>query len=316
MMRFGILILILIATLFGSGYWYRAVDPTCRIPVHYRIGDVDSRFGTDTETLKLVAEKAEKVWEDPLAQDLFVYDPEAKLPINLVFDERQEQADRERELKEDLKAKEGMSESVARQYEELIEEFRKLKKEYETRVVAYEKKLGTYNDRVSDWNSKGEAPAEVIDSLHEEQAELVAEDESLETRAKKLKALATQLNAIGAQGNSLLTDYNDIIDEYNTQISEAHEFTQGDYARDAIHVYEFNSEDELIIVLAHEFGHALSLDHVENEQSFMYHLMGKQTLEKGITPEDRAEFARVCTDRGILSSIVTMFRSALSVLGV
>ncbi len=311
-MRIGILFLVLTTTLFGSGYWYRAIDPVCRTPVYYRIGNVDSRFGTDVETLKVLAQKAERVWEDPLSQDLFIYDANAELPINLIFDERQEQSDREQELKEDLEAKEGMSESVARQYEALISEFRTLKKEYENSVLAYEKKLDSYNDVVTRWNSDGGAPPDVIEDLKSEEAALSKEQASLESRAQKLNSLTTKLNAIGAQGNSLIKNYNEVVQEYNEQFAEVHEFTQGDYTRDAIDIYQFNSEEELVIVLAHEFGHALSLDHVENEESFMYRLMQAQDLDEGITTEDRMEFERVCADKNIFASIGTMMKNVFS----
>lgn len=311
-MRIGILFLVLATTLFGSGYWYRAIDPVCRTPVYYRIGNVDSRFGTDEETLKLLAQKAERVWEDPLSQDLFIYDANAKLPINLIFDERQEQSDRERELKEDLEAKEGMSESVSRQYEALIGEFRTLKKEYESSVVAYEKKLDAYNNIVTEWNRRGGAPPDVIEDLKSEEAMLSKEQASLESRAEKLNALTTKLNAIGAQGNTLIKNYNEVVQEYNEQFAEVHEFTQGDYTRDAIDIYQFNSEDELVIVLAHEFGHALSLGHVENEKSFMYRLMKAQDLGVGITYEDRAEFERVCAEKSIFATIGTMINNVFS----
>ena len=58
-------------------------------------------------------------------------------------------------------------------------------------------------------------------------------------------------------------------------------------------------------MLAHEFGHALSLGHVEGEESLMYHFMEMQSLEDGATFEDRTEFERVCGDRGFT------FRSVL-----
>jgi DNA repair exonuclease SbcCD ATPase subunit len=305
-MRLGILILILIATVFGSTYWYAFFDTQCRAPIAYRIGSVDPKFNTTKEELIRIAAKAEGVWEGQLGEELFIYDEQADFPINLVFDERQAQADKEAELREDLQAKEGMSESVSKQYENLIAEFRKLKKEYESRVVSYESKLAAYNNTVTEWNAKGGAPPEVIAELETKEATLKKEQKDLNTRAEKLNKLTTQLNSIGARGNSLITDYNEIVEEYNKEFSESHEFTQGDYTHRDINIYQFNSEDELTIVLAHEFGHALSLDHVENEESIMYHHMKAQRLGKGISPEDRAEYTRVCADKNLLRDMLKM----------
>ena len=309
-MRLGSLMLIFVATLFGSAYWYAESSTVCRAPVHYRIGDIDSRFNTTSKELIALAMEAEALWEAPLAQELFVYDEDpSSLPINLVFDERQAKADLETEIKEDLDAKQGMSESVATQYESLIAEFRTLKKKYEARVVTYEKKLGEYNVEVADWNSKGGAPQSEIEKLQVQEKELIKEQEILEVQAKKLNTLASQLNDIGARGNSLITDYNKIVEKYNDQFSEAHEFTQGENTQEAINIYQFNSSDELTLVLAHEFGHSLSLDHVENETSIMYHLMGAQKIDKGITNEDRTEFERVCTEGGFVAKMLRFVRS-------
>lgn len=306
-MQLGILVLVLVASIFGSGYWYTELNLPCKTPIHYRIGAIDPRFKTGTEELKRIAQNAEAIWETPLDTELFVYDESKGIPINLVFDERQEKADLQAELKEDLDAKEGMSESVGKQYETLIAEFRKLKKDYESRVVAYETKLASYNDVVSEWNSKGGAPPTEIAKLRETERSLTREQKTLESTTVKLNSLVTQLNAIGARGNSLITDYNSIVNEYNSQFSEVKEFTQGDYTGDAIDVYQFNSEDELTIVLAHELGHALSLDHVENEKSIMYHFMGAQRIDVGITVEDSAEFTRVCANPSFAVRVLRFF---------
>lgn len=309
-MRLGLFLLILTATLFGSGYWYTAFVAPCQVPVHYRIGEIDPRFGTDRDELIRIAQNAENIWEGTIKEDLFIYDENAELPVNLVFDERQQNANSEAELKEDLDVKEGMSESVSAQYETLIGEFRTLKKKYEARVISYEKKLSLYNEEVTEWNKKGGAPENVMRELTETQKELQNEQKELEALGKTLNNLTIQLNAIGARGNSLIADYNTIVDTYNKEFSEAKEFTQGDYTQDTINIYQFDSEKELTIVLAHEFGHALSLDHVDNEKSIMYHFMGAQRIQDGITTEDFNAFNQACEQKdSFLGKISRAIRS-------
>lgn len=297
-MRLGMLVLILIATLFGSAFWYETAHGVCQVPIRYYIAEVDPRFNTTKEEIKRIVQNAEHIWEDTLKAELFMYDEEGTLPINLVFDERQEETAREAELREDLEAKEGMSESVATQYEALIEQFRSLKKQYESEVVAYEASLKAYNTEVTEWNDKGGAPEAVLAELRIEEASLKEEQTALEKRAKELNGLVTELNRIGARGNSIITDYNTIIEEYNNRFSESREFAQGDYTGDAINIYQFDAEDDLTIVLAHELGHALSLGHVASEPSIMYHHMDEQSVTEGITKEDIDEFTRVCKNRG------------------
>jgi hypothetical protein len=310
-MRLGLLFLILIATLFGSGFWYQYIDKTCRAPIHYRIGEVDARFGTSQAEITRILANAESFWEAPLSKELFVYDASTEsLPVNFIFDERQEEADKEAELRADLDAKEGMSETVAGQYQTLITQFRVLRKEYETRVVSYESALQKYNNEVTEWNNKGGAPAEIAEKLRERSESLADEQAKLSALAKQLNGIVESLNRIGARGNELITDYNTIVNEYNAEFSEAHEFAQGDYTGDAINIYQFDSEEELTIVLAHEFGHALSLGHVGGEASVMYHLMDAQTTKQGIQNEDKAEFTKVCTKRSIFENIFLLLTGA------
>jgi hypothetical protein len=107
-MRLGLLLLILIATLFGSSFWYQYLDTTCKIPVRYRIGNIDARFGTTEDEVKRIAKNAENLWEDALHTDIFTYDQSSNdVTINFVYDERQADADKEAELRADLDAKGG-----------------------------------------------------------------------------------------------------------------------------------------------------------------------------------------------------------------
>ncbi len=307
-MRLSILLLVLVATLFGGGFWSQYIDTTCRTPVYYHVGTVDERFGASKEEIQRIAGNAAALWEDALHTDLFVYsDTEEGVPINLIFDERQEESEREAELRADLEAKEGMSESVASQYETLIAKFRTLKKEYESRVVAYEATLQKYNAEVTKWNNDGGAPEEIAKELQQKSSALSKEQDALQKLAGELNAIAENLNTIGARGNALITDYNSIVEKYNDAFSDAREFAQGDYADKVINIYQYDSEEELTIVLAHEFGHALSLGHVEGEESIMYYLMGKQTSAAGIQTSDIAEYTNVCREKSIFERIAGLF---------
>lgn len=299
---------LLAVTIVGGGFWYEHAAGVCRVPVTYTIGTIDERFATSADEVRRAALRAEAIWEEGTGMDLFIYEEsEDALPVNLVFDDRQEKADLEAEYREDLEAKEGMTESVAEQYEELIAEFRRLKKQYEARVIAYEASLQAYNAEVTEWNDKGGAPQEVADDLGEREGELRNEYEELEALSDTLNSIVVELNKIGARGNTLIADYNSIVEKYNEEFSEAREFTQGDYTRDAISIYQFDTEDELVLVLAHEFGHALAIDHVENEESIMYHFMEHQTPARGLTEEDMQAYVATCAES---PRIFTVFKAA------
>lgn len=304
-MRLKILLLVLGAVMCGGFFWYAQMHIPCDVPIHYRIGTIDTRFGMSKEQVEEAIHEAEMVWEEPLSTELFVYDPEGELPVNFVFDERQKNSNDAEALRENLDTKEDMTKSVGAQYDALVQQFTALKAQYETRTSAYEKNLDAYNTEVSDWNNRGGAPEDVRADLAQRAGVLKKEQDDLSAFAKRLNGITDEINRIGARGNLLIADYNTTAGQYNDQFAHANEFAQGDYTGNAINIYEFDSHEELVLVLAHELGHALSLEHVEGTSSIMYHLMGEQSLTKGISIQDRTEYVRACSARqGIVASLM------------
>jgi vacuolar-type H+-ATPase subunit I/STV1 len=308
-MRFALAMVWIAALAVGALFWSNTLTVACDTPIRYRIGDIDPRFQISHEAVVRNVERAAAIWETPLSADLFIYDEQGELPIIFMYDERQERSNTEAELREDLEAKEGMSSAVAAQYDALIAEFRSVRDQYESRVQRYETALATYNQEVAAWNDKGGAPETVRADLALRADALTQDQEELQDSARQLNRLTTELNKIGARGNSLIADYNTSVQEYNEQFSHTDEFTQGDYTGKAIHIYEFTTEEELVVVLAHELGHALSIDHVEGESSIMYQEMGAQSVAAGLTGEDHAAYDAVCRERSTIDRFIRAVRT-------
>ena len=309
-------ILLLVALVFGAGYWYQALGDVCAVPLGYSIGEIDPRFGLTPEHAAEITEDATALWEAPSGIDLFTPDSEGPLTVLFVYDERQERVDEEARLRGVLEDKGSLSEKVRSQYETLLSEYSKLKRSYEGRVATYEQKLAAYNAEVKDWNSRGGAPKDVYERLSHDEEGFGAEAHALGELAANLNELARKMNVLAARGNSIVADYNETVETYNENAGEGEAFTQGEYHDRVITIFEYASDEELTLVLAHELGHALSLEHVDGGTSVMYYLMGAQTTAAGVSESDMVEFTRRCGDGTLTSRFVQVLKEAIhGVLG-
>ncbi len=285
----------LVLTVVGAGtYWYQSSAAMCPVPLSYRIGEIDPSFEITVEEAKRKVAEAEELWELSANRELFVYDDLADFTINFIYDDRQETANLEGHQREVLDAEWEKSEQVVETVESLQEEHRLLGVSYEARVAEYEKRLDVYNKEVSKYNDRGGAPADVFEKLEIERKELERESKSLSDIVSELNAIAAQINKLSERANQMVTDYNAGVEKYNKEFGFAREFTQGDYQGGQINVYKFSTDTELVSVLAHEFGHALGIDHVEGEDSLMYYLLEDTGFNPKLSRADIVAYQEVC----------------------
>lgn len=298
-MRSGFAIVLIAVVLFGGGYFYYIAQAVCPVPLSYSVGEIDERFNLSKDEIRVVISEAESMWEDATGRNLFSYEEEGDLVVDFVFDDRQQFINEEGSLKNKLDATENISEAIKTTYAQLVEQYNELRMSYETKVQQYEKKLNVYNAEVEKYNKQGGAPEDVYESLSEQKKALDVQLTSLNVLSGQLDALVKEINNIGEKGNSLVNTYNKGVNIYNQTYGEPHEFTQGDYTDGNIKIYTFEDRQELKLVLVHELGHALTLNHVEGEESIMYYMIGEQRFDEGLSTGDLEEFDRVCGEKSL-----------------
>lgn len=302
-MRTPFTVLLMLALLLSLTYWYQNVEAICKLPIYYSLGEVDSRFDMSEVEIRNILSKSESIWEEATGRNLLTYDEKASLKVNFIFDERQQSALEAEEEKEKLDAKEQVNEALGDTYAELVAQYQTQQLAYEDLKAAYERKLSVYNNEVEKYNNSGGAPKDVYEELEAKRAVLDEELEAINDIASKLNKLSSQINSIGDRGNELIKQYNDSVVRFNDSFGSGEEFTQGDYQGNDINIYTFKDKQELALVLAHEFGHSMSLDHVDNEKSIMHYLMGGQPESLKPTTEDLAAFEVVCGDKTATESL-------------
>ena len=132
--------------------------------------------------------------------------------------------------------------------------------------------------------------------LEREKAALGAEAERIKAMEGAVNADIDTENAIGTSLNQLASRLNLTVEQYNAAGASSGEFEEGAYLSVAgaqrIDIYEYGNHRELVRVLSHELGHALSLSHVADRDAIMYKVNQGKNLS--LTPADTAELGRVC----------------------
>lgn len=306
MVRSGYLIVLMFVLLMAVAFRYQTVALVCPVPVQYRIGTIDEGFAITESEAKAALLDAEAVWETAIGRNLFVYDDEASFTVNFVFDERQETANAEERYRAALDAAAERNVELTEEYESLVAQYEALQTKYETAAASYEVKLERHNQTVAQYNEQGGAPQEVFDELESERTSLERERRELNGLVNSLNTLVDEINDLGAAGNELVNEYNHDVSEYNEQFGGGEAFTQGDYQGRFINIYTFKDTEELVTVLAHEFGHALSLGHVDGAESVMYYLMGEQPTELTLSATDVAEYQQICVEEKRLFGFIQL----------
>jgi hypothetical protein len=292
----ALLVVLLVLLLIPMVMYFRVPRP-CRDPITYHIGKVDERFTLTRQEFETIVNTAAAMWGKPISRDLFREDPNGTIEINLVYDYRQESTDRLKKLNYKIDYSKNS-------YEELKTRLENLKTEFEEKNVAFVNDLNAYQTRVNAfnaeaelWNQRGGAPESIHLKLTKEKNELNALRDPLEVRREELKNLTDTMNSLIVVINEIASNYNlDLVEHQNTGKTLGREFCEGLFekknGRQTITVYQFDDPNRLVRVLAHEFGHALGLEHSNNEEALMYRLNRSRSLE--LAPEDVVLLKKRC----------------------
>ncbi|MES2006929.1 MAG: matrixin family metalloprotease [Patescibacteria group bacterium] len=156
---------------------------------------------------------------------------------------------------------------------------------------------------------KTQKTVDTLSSLEEEIDTAKAELTKIANEYAALKATYDAANSKGRATQQMYDDLQTLYGRYetlrkkiNTDVARGRalptgEIEEGKYIRDQegtrIYIYAYQDKTELKRTLIHEFGHALGLGHVENENSIMYP-SNNTSQSLSLSKEDKAELSKVC----------------------
>jgi len=308
-LRKNIFFLIAIAASLSAFYFQKTkiiylvkqwTEKPCVSPLTYSIGAFDTKFGITKVELLADLAKAENIWEKTYSKELFAYDPESNMPVNLIYDYRQQATDKLHSIGLVIKDDKAGYEALKSKYDSMVTQYARDKATLKNEISLLETKKVEYEKQVDYWNTRGGAPKSEYANLQNMKDEINRSITSLNAKSDSLNNTADTINSLATVINEQISKLNLNVEKYNTTTTvTGEEFDEGEYITEAgqsrIDIYQFDSRARLVRVLAHELGHALGLGHVNDPKSIMYKL--NQSENDVPTSDDIVELNKVCGNK-------------------
>lgn len=299
--------IILLALVGGSAYYYkdeirfsvrevyRKVQP-CEIPITYSLGSFDESFGISKEDFLKKTGQAEKIWENVAGKPLLRYVPNGEIKINLIYDKRQEATNTLKKIGSKIDSGKDSYATLKAQYDALVATYNTDKNKLQQKINAVEEEKLAYEKEVNYWNNKGGATKDAYNKLKTEEASINEKISEINIEKNELNKQTENINTISKTINSFAKELNVQVGTFNEIGSSTEEFDEGEYVQQGttknINIYQYEDQNKLLRVLAHEIGHAIGMEHVADPKGIMY--MTNQSSNEKPTDEDIKELRRVC----------------------
>ncbi|MEA2715027.1 MAG: hypothetical protein QOG91_55 [Candidatus Parcubacteria bacterium] len=306
----GVLVLVAVTVIYS----YRAkielvIKPILRVfgasapctkPISYALGAFDPKFGLSKEQFLKDVALAAGIWGSPIDRTLFIYGDSAgsaELKINLIYDYRQKATADMRSLGLTISDDETSYDALKAKYDSLKSAYSEERKQLDLDIAAYAAAKKSYEQDAAYWNSRGGAPKKEYGELEARRQALNVEVETINGGTVAINSLTENINSAATILNHLASTLNLNVKNYNTiGASTGVEFDEGQYVRDKdgerIDIYQYENNDQLIRILAHELGHALGLPHSDDPKAIMYRL--NQSTNNQPTTADINELKSAC----------------------
>lgn len=254
--------------------------------LRYRIAEVDPRFKLSVEQVEAISQQATQIWKDGTGKDYFIHDPNAKLAIHLIYDERQQESEQRREHITQLEANQQVWKDKKQQLDQIEQEIMRSKQFLDLKQQQLNQQIQQYNqEQLSAQHNQSSSGNSTY--FQQKQQELQSNIELVQQEVNQYNQRIIQLNQKIDELNSLDQQLDASVKQYKQRF-QPHLFHKGLFNGKQILIYEFESDNDLRLTLAHELGHTLGLQHANSPQALMYPIMKDQEMDHfRLTQADR-----------------------------
>ncbi|WP_038034046.1 MULTISPECIES: matrixin family metalloprotease [unclassified Thioalkalivibrio] len=283
----------------STGHAHQAA-PRCEVPITLHLEAVDPRFRLERDAVQAALDAAVSMWDGQTPETLFRQREGEGMPVRLVFDERQAGAESRDRARAEL---DRLKRGIAEREERLDHRHSALAADaagYQRRLEDLQARQREYGEAVAAWNAGRMAhSAGNRERLERQRRALDSARDDLEQRRRTLERRRDELNREIRELEGEIEGFNQRVAELNREIGATGAFDMAVYeqqgARRSITVFKASDADELRLTLAHELGHALGIEHVDDPAAVMHAMLGEANAgRRDLSDADRRALAAAC----------------------
>src|SRR5574343_1324819 len=169
--------------------------------LHFKIGEVDPRFHFSRSELENFAQPAADIWQQGTGRSWFVYDPHARLTINVMYDQRQQQTTQRLSELEKIQNTQQQQQDQVQNIHQYKSEIEQSQQRIDAKQALFQQQVQRYHQIIAQVNQQGGARPEFKQQLDQQKY-------ALEQMQAELNQMVIQHNQLVSQSNSQVASYN------------------------------------------------------------------------------------------------------------